>query len=909
VTALYAGASNHPVPAIQYKDYAVWLEDEIRNGALVKSGEYWKKQLGNGLPILDLPLDFSRPALQTFNGESFPFTLEKDQLDKLRTIAVKEGVSVFMLLLSTVKLLLHYCSRQHEVAVGTVVAGRQHYSLKDQQGCFVNTLVLRSTFSETDTLKDYLQQVKQVLLQAYENQDYPFDKLLEEIEVVRDLSRSALFDVLVSHQVIDPVRSQFTMEGLSVKKYESTSNATASKVDLEFEFFEHENVLAAQLIYNTALFLPSTAARFVSYFHALINALIADRETLLKDVRLTTAAEDKLLAEKGAGRKTNYPVNLHFVELLKRKTEETPAAIALVEGDIKWSYAALDEWSDKLAAQLHIQHEEPVGVYMQRGVHLIGSIIAIWKAGGAYLPLEPSLPADRLSFMRDNAGLRIVLQDEQHPLPVSCEITVDVNQVAESTSSVFTPAYALTANDLAYIIYTSGSTGTPKGAMINQAGMLNHIYAKIDDFKVHSRSRIAQTASQSFDISIWQMMTSLLAGGQVHIYSHQELLDVNNFLPRIVKDGIAILQIVPSYLSEIVQPAFQGLLSADHSLEYIISTGEELKYALVEKWFEIYPAIKLVNAYGPTEAADDISHAIFDAPVRKGKVPLGYTIPNLRIYIVDKDGRLSPEGLPGEIWVSGIGVGRGYVKLPERTAAAFMDDPFYAGNRVYRTGDLGRWNADGVLEFYGRNDKQVKIRGHRVEPGETEQVIMEYPAIKIAVVVPKVLRGELLLVAYIVWKQDGEKAVSQLKEWIRQKLPEYMLPSVIIEMDQIALTVNGKIDYKQLPEPSPLEIGELHIDPRDETETIIRDLWQEILGKENISMNDNFFDLGGHSLKGIRLVAQIREKLQVNITLKDIFQAPTPAAQARVVSAVKWVSREPAPLSSLADDNVENILI
>jgi acyl-coenzyme A synthetase/AMP-(fatty) acid ligase/acyl carrier protein len=443
--------------------------------------------------------------------------------------------------------------------------------------------------------------------------------------------------------------------------------------------------------------------------------------------------------------------------------------------------------------------------------------------------------------------------------------------------------------------------------MIEHAGMINHIYAKMDDLQITASSSVSQTASQSFDISIWQMLTPLLAGAQVNVYSTPQILNVSTFLQSIVKDRITVLQVVPSYLSEILLLAGDKNILADNVLEFVLSTGEELKYGLLEKWFKIFPAIKLVNAYGPTEASDDISHAIFEDAGRKGRVTLGRTLNNMRIYIVDKSGRLCPDGISGEIWVSGIGVGRGYIGLPEKTAAAFVPDPFHPGARVYRTGDIGRWNAEGNLEFYGRNDNQLKIRGHRVEPGEAEQVLLEFEDIRQAVVVARKIKGESFLCAYIIWKDTALKDINLLKAWLKNRLPEYMMPSFIREMDVFPFTTSGKIDRKKLPEPSPADLKPVHIAPRTALEKEIRDIWEEILGQDNIGMADNFFDLGGHSLKGIRLIAMIQDKLSVQITLKDVFQSPTPELQAKLIGALQWIKEEQT--TSPAQEDIENILI
>jgi amino acid adenylation domain-containing protein len=915
VTYIYNSLLNKSIPLmtalpVQYKDYAVWLTDELSGSFFSEARKYWMQQFSQGVPVLDLPTDFARPSLQTYNGAVTGFKVENNELKSMRAFAQKEGVSVFMVLLTAVKLFLQRYSAQESVVVGTAVAGREHDDLKDQIGCYVNTIVLKTDINENDTLKELLAKVRQVLTHGYRYQVYPFDQLVDEVPVERDLSRSALFDVLVSYQKME-LDASVQMDGISIKQYDNGEDHMGSKVDLEFEFMEQDEVLLGQLIYNTDLFKPATINQWITHFCRILDVLVDTPNITVNRLSLNTAEDEKNLLALSCGIQKNYPVDKGFVTLFEQQVAATPDLVAVSDGKESWTYTELNNWANRFARHLQTkceaEKETAVGIYMERGIRFIGTLLAIWKAGAVYVPIDIQLPPDRVNYMLTDAAIKIVVSSKYTPLNKEGIIEVHAEENTHSEYAADNLPFKVSGSDLAYILYTSGSTGYPKGVMIEHAGMVNHIYAKIDDLGLNSSSKVAQTASQSFDISIWQMVAPLLAGGQVRVFTQEEVLAVDGLLNALSNESITILEVVPTYLAEMLELLEAQMIATSFpALTYLLATGEELKRNLVERWFNRLPMVKMVNAYGPTEASDDITHGIFTEAITAPRVPLGAPLQNLNIYVVDKKGRLCAPGMVGEIWVSGIGVGRGYIGLPEKTAAVFKEDPFCPGRKLYCTGDLGRWNSEGSLEFFGRSDYQVKIRGHRVELGEIERTISEAEGVKQSLVAyyPDTQGG--YLTAYIVWKEDSGDGSDRLRAWLKEQLPDYMIPAFITSLETFPISASGKIDRSRLPKPNIKESRKVYTAPNSEMEKTLCELWEEVLNRDSVGITDNFFEIGGHSIKGIRLISMIEQSINIRLTLRDIFQYPDIQSQARVLEAIKWMHDGKMVTT---DEDVENIII
>ncbi|MFS4449733.1 non-ribosomal peptide synthetase, partial [Maribacter sp. 2307UL18-2] len=646
------------------------------------------------------------------------------------------------------------------------------------------------------------------------------------------------------------------------------------------------------LEYSTELFRPDSIDRFIGYFHRIVEEVISDREKRLSEIDILSKSERIELLDKFNDTKVDYPKDKTFISLFEEQVCKTPDAISSYDHDEELSYVGLNDRANQLSNALlskGLSEEMPVVFLCNRSVNMLAGLIGVLKSGGAYVPLSPDFPLARITevfhdtrsqflvttstsistdFLRSLCSvlpcLHIIYLDSIENkkemtsfLEKSWALEKDSNQGAVSLMDrqdweelpVTNPLLNLKPSNLAYILYTSGSSGRPKGVMIEHGGMLNHLLAKRDALDLNATSVVSQNASETFDISIWQFLSGLVVGGKTVIYSKDQVLEPESLLDQIGKDGITIFEVVPSYLSVLI-----GYLEDREvkdifpDLTYLLVTGETLQKSLVKRWFDLYPDIKMVNAYGPTEASDDITHCILEEIPTGATIPIGKVLPNLNIYIVDEHMGLCPRGVKGEIVVSGIGVGRGYLNQPEKTSLVFIKDPFITASevRMYRTGDVGRWLPDGNIEFFGRKDGQVKVNGHRIELGEIENCLSKNSKIKEVLVLSRETDGEKYLIGYYV--SDEELSTVELRNHILDNLPNYMLPAYFVHMEVFPLTLNGKVDRKNLPDPE-LTLGGDYEAPSNEIEEKLIGIWSDLLklDKEVIGVNTNFFDLGGDS--------------------------------------------------------------
>ncbi|KAA1239850.1 amino acid adenylation domain-containing protein, partial [Aquimarina sp. RZ0] len=579
-----------------------------------------------------------------------------------------------------------------------------------------------------------------------------------------------------------------------------------------------------------------------------------------------------------------YPLEKTVVDLFTSQVALTPEATALVFEGVSLSYQELDRQSNRLAHYLVSQGigaDDLVGICLDRSIEMVVGILGILKSGGAYVPIKPDSPVSRISHMVADGAIGIVLSDVSsvgvlEDLPIR---TVVLDE--DSAEYLSSPDHALdlvySPDSLSYVIYTSGSTGVPKGAMIEHKGLLNHLLLMIDELGMDSNSVVAFTAPFTFDISVWQLLSGLLSGGRIVIYSEASILDVSGFQSRASKDGITLLQLVPSYVSNLLDnEEDEGL----DQLRYFLVTGEAVSTSLLSRWFSRYPDVPVVNAYGPAEASDDVTLHIMDKAPSTSLVPIGKPVANMQLYVLDSLDQLCPIGVVGELCVSGVGVGRGYLNDEDKTASSFVSHPFIAGTRMYKTGDLGRWLSDGTLEFMGRSDDQVKIRGYRIELGEIENVLLSHELVSSCCVVSRLDDyGTHRLVGYVVVDGDFDKVVIQ--EYLGSSLPDYMIPHQWVDLDDMPLTANGKIDKKRLPAPDVSFIGEEYVEASSAVELSLAGIWQELLGVDRIGIYANFFDLGGHSLLATRLVSMIRKELSIEVSIRDVFEHTTIEALGR----------------------------
>ncbi len=866
-----------PEPTLQYRDYSRWMEQQLQSPDMLASARYWQHQL-DGLPILDLPTDFIRPPQKSFSGGTVPL-FRSNPPDKAGIGGAKNEVTDFTMALTALKILLHTYSGKEEILIGIPFHGRTHPDLHNQQGCFVNTLIVKTSVHSQMTLTEEINATNDQLIEAYRNQRYPFDILLEHLVYERDESRSAVFDVFLNYQQKWNNRQSFEITGVQSRSHAENEEPT-SKFDLEFNIYEEEDTIVGELIYNRQLFTKDTAEQYVKHFEHIIHQLTNNASARVGELQLVTEADQAELLELSAGAEKIFPLAGGFTNAFAQVAATFGDRPAVSDAHESWTYAQLDRWSDTLAGVLvnhfGIGKSTIVGVYLERKVLWAGALLAIWKAGGVYLPLDPAQPVERLRQMVANAGVAVILCTPDLAGVIGNVPEYSLQQAMADERTLTVPAPTSPA-DWAYLLYTSGSTGQPKGVMIEHGGLLNHLYSKIDDLKLTRHSRVAQTASHGFDISLWQLLAPLLCGASVHIYRRDEVLEVDSLIENWTNHRITVAQVVPSYLSTLLEAlAFLPRSTRLPHLQYLVCAGEELKHSQVTRWFELLPHTPIVNAFGPTEASDNITLHTMHAVPEGTRVPIGRPIDNLRIYLLDPQKNALPKGVVGEICVSGIAVGRGYWNMPEKSGEVFSDDPFLPGRRLYRTGDLGRWNSKGLLEFYGRRDGQVKIRGHRVETAEIERALLSLPGIRQAAVRTRGKDENLSLAAYVV-KTDDPLSNDELLARLRDLLPAYMIPEALIDLQVFPLTPSGKIDRRRLPEPfSPhSQAQDGYLPPRTELEGAWCRIWEEVLGKEQVGLTDNFFQLGGNSLKAMRMIAQLYRKTGMHIRIDQLFRYPT----------------------------------
>jgi amino acid adenylation domain-containing protein len=927
-------ASPLPELSIQYADFAVWQRQWLEGKAQSTQLKYWQEQLGSNLTILNLPTDYPRPIQLTYQGATESFTLSPALTQALKALCQREGVTLFMLLLTAFKLLLHRYSHQEDIIVGVPIANRNRAEIEGLIGFFVNTLVLRTNLEGNPSLRELLQRVKQVTLGAYSNQDLPFEKLVEELKPERHLNRNPLFDVMFALQ--NATESKLTLPGLTLSSIEA-ENQTA-KFDLSLDIFEANSGLSGVFEYSTDLFKPSTIARMAGHFQVLLEAIATQPETPISQLPLLTKAERRQLLFDWNNNQAEYPVDRSIHFLFEKQVNKTPEAIAVVYSDRSLTYRELNERANQLARclqNLGLRIGEFVGIYQERTTNFLISILAVLKAGGVYIPLDSVYPLKRIEYMLSNSQARFLLVDVecsqimldspqdyvdlQHlifldsPAPASVqlrELNILGNKCWKNLSTDNLDL-KVTGIDPAYMIYTSGSTGLPKGTIIRHGGAVNHIYAQYDALNLSSDLTFLQSAPASSDISVWQFLAPILIGGKTVIIDKETVCNPEQLFQVIQQSQITLVELVPIVLRGVIN--YISNLSIEQRqlpcLQWMMVTGESVSVTLVNDWLELYPTIPIINAYGPSEASDDITQAIINKPLpdSQNNVSIGQPLANLNLYILDSNLEILPIGVPGEICVSGYGVGLGYWRNEEKTQASFTPNPFpetakplpeVETDLLYKTGDLGRWLDDGTIEYLGRIDNQVKIRGFRLELGEIETIIAQHSSIQDCLVRDlKDSLGDKRLVAYYIAKEELDSR--QIREYLQSQLPDYMIPSAWLQLEAFPLTPNGKCDRNSLPVPDLTLTTNNYIAPITPQEVKLANIWQEVLNVEQVGVNDNFFELGGHSLLATQVISKIRQSLSLELSLRCLFEHPTVAELANQlesnvlteISPIKPVSR------------------
>ena len=880
---------------IHYHDYAAWQTRRMESGELAGDIAYWRSVFAQPVPPLQLPTDRPVPAVRTASsgaGARLGFTLPPQTVAGIRALCEREDTSLFMFLLASFNVLLHRYSGSEDIAVGTPVAGRSRSELEALMGCFVNTLVLRTDLSQQPSFLELLRRVRQQTLEAFDHQELPFEKLVEEVHPERDISQNPLFQVMFAFQNTRAWR--LTLPGVTTAPFDT--RITTAKFDLMLEMWEEEGQLQAAFEYSTRLFDASTVARFTGHFQTLLASILETPELPLTRLSLLPQAERALILEDWNESSVDFRIQTAFAPVFEKQVAATPEATAVVCGDERMSYRELNRRSNRLAHFLiaqGVEAESLVALLDERGIDFLTLMLGVFKAGGAYMPLDPRHPTARHAQLLAQSGSPLLLCGRA----LEKEARAAASAMGEQAPRLFflddiladsheehDPAPRARPDNLAYVIFTSGTTGVPKGAMIDQRGMLNHLYSKILVLGLGPSDVMLQDASQCFDISVWQFLAPLLVGGTTNVFKDEVAKDPARLYVELERHGLTVTEVVPSLLRALLQivhadAGWQGKLSR---LRAVVSNAETLPPEMLRDWATLYPRIPLYNTYGATECSDDVSAVNLAAYASReqDRLPVGRAVGNMQVYALNRELQLAPIGVPGELYIGGVAVGRGYFNRPELTASVFIPDPFRAepGARIYKTGDIGKYTLEGQLDFLGRLDDQVKVRGYRVELSEIEARIAEHEQVQQTVVLARGKEGaDKQLVAYVVSAAPAAGLIDELKAKLRGQLPGYMVPGIFVVMETFPLNRNGKIDRKALPVPTREQMrgSESFVAPRNELEEYLSTVWAEVLKVERVGIHDNFFDLGGHSLMATQVIARVRDRLQRELPLRSLFQYPT----------------------------------
>lgn len=893
--AAYAQGKASPLPELttQYADFALWQRQWLHGDVLKAQLQYWRERLLGVSPQLQLPTDRPRPATESFKGAELRFELPAGLSKSLGELVQREGATLFMVLLAAYQLLLARWSGQQDIVVGSPIAGRRQRETEEVVGLFVNTLALRTEVSADLTLLKLLERVKEVTLGAYAHQDLPFDALVRELRPDRNLSRQPVFQVMLALQ--NYPEEHLDLTGMSWA-WGETESVTAH-FDQTLYLKESSRGISGILVYATDLFDRVTIERMVAGWQRLLEAMVRDIQQPISRVSLLTAAErERVLYDFNSTAQID-PRALLVHERFEEQVGLQPDAVAVVYKGQSLTYAEINARANQLARYLRRQGIGPdqlVGLCVERGVDMAVGVLGILKAGGAYVPLDPKHPADRLRYMLSDSAPKMLLIQEHLRVRVPkaaarvVALDRDWEQIAQHLETNL-EAGDLRGHHLAYVIYTSGSTGTPKGVMVEHAGLSNYLHWAIRAYAPDSGEGAVVSSPLAFDATVTSFYCPLLSGRAVVLLAEgQELEGLERLLqqPR----RWSLVKISPAHL----QALGQRLLGARRpcTVGAFVIGGEALSASTVQLWRSIWPAVRLINEYGPTETV--VGCSIYDIPMgwsEEVSVPIGHPIANTQIYLLDSHQQPVPIGVTGEIYIGGAGVARGYLNRPELTSERFLADPFGHGPqaRMYRSGDLGRWRANGILEYLGRNDEQVKIRGYRIELGEVEVQLGRHAQVKDAVVIVREdLPGEKRLVAYVSKGEQTTLSVAALRAHLKSALPDYMVPSDFVMLEQLPLTPNGKLDRRALPMPQHGACGsQVYQAPEGEVEEALAKLWQDLLHLERIGRHENFFELGGHSLSAMKLVSQVAQRFGVPLSVIGVFQNPTVCQMAQAVQALR----------------------
>ncbi|WP_226457785.1 non-ribosomal peptide synthetase, partial [Pseudomonas sp. AF03-9] len=868
-----------PELALQYADYASWQRDWMDAGEKHRQLDYWRERLGGEQPVLELPLDHGRPTLQSHRGASLDISVPPRLLAALRQVAQREEVTLFMLLLASFQTLLHRYSGQSDIRVGVPIANRNREETERLIGFFVNTQVLKADIDGQLTVSQLLQQVKQRALEAQAHQDLPFEQLVEALHPERNLSFNPLFQVMFNHQTETSEPAQ-QLPGLHVSGLEWQTRT--AQFDLSLSTQESSDALLASLIYASDLFDAATPARMARHWLNLLEGMAGDGQQRIGQLPLLDALEQQSVVHDWNATAQVYPLQRGVHQLIEEQAARTPDAPALAFAEIRLSYAELSRRANRLAHRLISAGVGPdvlVGVAVERSIEMVVGLLAILKAGGAYVPLDPEYPRERLAYMLEDSGVTLLLTQahvlEQLPIPAGLHSVVLGESWFEGYGE-HNPGIAIDPENLAYVIYTSGSTGQPKGAGNRHSALTNRLCWMQQAYGLDARDTVLQKTPFSFDVSVWEFFWPLMTGARLVVAAPGDHRDPARLVSLINAEQVTTLHFVPSMLQAFLQdPA----VSTCHSLQRIVCSGEALPVDAQQQVFAKLPQAGLYNLYGPTEAAIDVTHWTC-TDEGSDTVPIGEPIANLRSHVLDAQLLPVPVGVAGELYLGGEGLARSYHRRPALTAERFVPCPFQRGARLYRTGDRVRQRADGVIEYLGRLDHQVKLRGLRIELGEIEARLLEHPLVREATVL---VVDSKQLVGYVVLHAADAEWRAHVSAHLARHLPDYMVPAQWVVLEQMPLSPNGKLDRKALPKPDAHGRGGEFAAPQTALQQQIASIWAEVLEVERVGLHDNFFELGGHSLLVLMLKERINRLCGAVLAVNQLMLNPTVAGQARCI--------------------------
>lgn len=868
LTALYNGTEIQLLP-VQYKDFACWEKEKACSAKIALQEKYWLEQLKGELPVLEMPLDFQRPVIFDATGEKLSFYLSKDATAQLKQLAAANRCTLHVLLFTAYNILLSKYTGQEDLVVGIPVAGRTHPDVQRMQGMFVNNLAIRSHVSGNDSFEDFLKTESARIKEALNNQDYPFYNLTRNLGAKRDVSRNPVFDTMFIYQNMGFPVTKTNDFNLSTHFFDPGF----SKFDVSMEVFDHEDTLQYNIEYATSLFRKDTIVRMASYFENLVSGIIQDPRTRLANLSIISQAESDEYVNGFNATAAEYPKNKTIHQLFEAQVARTPDKIAIEYNGDTLTYQQLNERADQLAALLRQKEIAPniiVGILLNRSPELLISIMAVLKAGGCYLPMDTDLPAERIEYLLTNSHSKLLIVSDESAASLqhihsSATKIINIDKLEYKPVKLSKPAYTSASSNLAYVIYTSGTTGRPKGVMIEHRSLVNYITWAAEHYIQNEEVAFPLFTSISFDLTVTSIFTPLLTGNRIIIYKD----DGNDLLiERLLNDNKAdVIKLTPSHLKIIADSRLSGKAFTSKKKRFIVG-GEQLESWLAKSIHDKFNGnVEIYNEYGPTETTVGCMIHRFDANEKLQNVPIGIPAANTQIYILDKYLKPVAAGVKGEMYISGDGVARGYLFNDELTRQKFLSNPFAQARKMYKTGDLARLLPNGIIEYIGRSDQQVKINGYRIELPEIEHHLMSHPAVHEAlVVVRKNKKEQKNLCAYYKSEQAIEEAA--LRNYLSNRLPHYMIPVHFMQIEQIPLTKNGKVDYTALPEPGSGEERKTLL-PRNEVEQLMVSAWEEVLGESDLSVTDNFFELGGDSIKAVQIVMRLLNK-GLSLRVKDI---------------------------------------